>query len=120
MHWEMFMDKKSAVTTAYICPMHSDVRQSPSGKCPRCGMALVPEKHALCLAAAHVRKPFAHRYYGCGDGGNHGGSNDDALITRFVAKIKRQGLPEHDHEKNNQHAVPHARARARGDMSRLL
>jgi len=43
------MDKKSAVTTAYICPMHSDVRQSPSGKCPRCGMALVPEKHALCL-----------------------------------------------------------------------
>jgi uncharacterized membrane protein len=46
-------------------------------------------KHALCLAAAHVRKPFAHRYYGCGDGGNHGGSIDDALITRFVARIKR-------------------------------
>jgi Heavy metal binding domain len=49
MHWEMFMDKKSAVTTAYICPMHSDVRQSPSGKCPRCGMALVPENTRFAL-----------------------------------------------------------------------
>lgn len=49
MHWEMFMDKKSAVTTAYICPMHSDVRQSASGKCPRCGMALVPENTRFAL-----------------------------------------------------------------------
>ena len=49
MHWEMFMDKKSAATTAYICPMHSDVRQSASGKCPRCGMALVPENTRFAL-----------------------------------------------------------------------
>ena len=49
MHWEIFMDKKSAVTTAYICPMHSDVRQSASGKCPRCGMALVPENTRFAL-----------------------------------------------------------------------
>jgi hypothetical protein len=45
----MFMDKKSAATTAYICPMHSDVRQSASGKCPRCGMALVPENTRFAL-----------------------------------------------------------------------
>ena len=43
------MDKKSAATTAYICPMHSDVRQSASGKCPRCGMALVPENTRFAL-----------------------------------------------------------------------
>ena len=43
------MDKKSAVTTAYICPVHSDVRQSASGKCPRCGMALVPENTRFAL-----------------------------------------------------------------------
>ena len=49
MHWKMFMDKKSAATTAYICPMHSDVRQSASGKCPRCGMALVPENPRFAL-----------------------------------------------------------------------
>jgi hypothetical protein len=27
----------------YLCPMHSDVRQPSPGKCPKCGMALLPE-----------------------------------------------------------------------------
>ena len=27
----------------YTCPMHSDVRQPGPGKCPQCGMALLPE-----------------------------------------------------------------------------
>ena len=27
----------------YICPMHKNVRQSGPGKCPQCGMALMPE-----------------------------------------------------------------------------
>ena len=26
----------------YLCPMHSDVRQASAGKCPRCGMDLLP------------------------------------------------------------------------------
>lgn len=54
MLWEMFRDKKSAATTAYICPMHSDVRQSASGKCPRCGMALVPEKNRRFALLRHM------------------------------------------------------------------
>ncbi|HET7191126.1 MAG TPA: heavy metal-binding domain-containing protein [Pseudolabrys sp.] len=29
--------------TIYTCPMHRAVRQSGSGPCPKCGMALVPE-----------------------------------------------------------------------------
>jgi hypothetical protein len=45
----LFVDKKSAAATAYICPMHPDVRQSASGKCPRCGMALVPENTRFAL-----------------------------------------------------------------------
>jgi hypothetical protein len=28
---------------AYFCPMHSDIRQQGPGKCPKCGMALLPE-----------------------------------------------------------------------------
>lgn len=28
---------------AYVCPMHPEVRQPDAGKCPRCGMNLVPE-----------------------------------------------------------------------------
>ena len=27
----------------YVCPMHADVREAQPGRCPTCGMALVPE-----------------------------------------------------------------------------
>jgi len=27
----------------YFCPMHSHVRQATPGKCPQCGMDLLPE-----------------------------------------------------------------------------
>jgi hypothetical protein len=27
----------------YSCPMHKDIRQAGPGKCPTCGMALLPE-----------------------------------------------------------------------------
>ena len=37
------MDQKQPGEQTYICPMHSDVRQPDAGKCPKCGMALMPE-----------------------------------------------------------------------------
>jgi hypothetical protein len=37
------METKAAAGQIYLCPMHSDVRQSGPGKCPSCGMDLVPE-----------------------------------------------------------------------------
>jgi hypothetical protein len=43
------MDRKPAAATAYICPMHPDVRRDPPEKCPRCGMALVPENTRFAL-----------------------------------------------------------------------
>ena len=36
------MDRKSG-GPIYLCPMHPDVRQPQSGKCPKCGMDLLPE-----------------------------------------------------------------------------
>jgi len=30
--------------TTYTCPMHAEVRQGTPGKCPKCGMALEPDK----------------------------------------------------------------------------
>ena len=27
----------------YLCPMHSDVRESMAGQCPHCGMRLIQE-----------------------------------------------------------------------------
>ncbi len=32
--------------TVYTCPMHPEVKQDKAGKCPKCGMDLVPEKGA--------------------------------------------------------------------------
>jgi hypothetical protein len=34
-------DKRNPVV--YVCPMHASVRQAQPGRCPTCGMNLVPE-----------------------------------------------------------------------------
>lgn len=41
----------------YICPMHKNVRQSDPGKCPECGMALVPEGTSFALLRHMVSSP---------------------------------------------------------------
>lgn len=33
----------------YFCPMHSSVRQPIAGKCPQCGMDLLPEGTRFAL-----------------------------------------------------------------------
>jgi len=35
-------ETKSAAKQLYICPMHPDVVSDEPGKCPKCGMDLVP------------------------------------------------------------------------------
>jgi len=37
------MSEPVKVGQVYICPMHSNVRQPKPGKCPECGMDLLPE-----------------------------------------------------------------------------
>lgn len=44
---------------AYICPMHASVRQSSPGKCPKCGMALVPENTRFALLR-HMTGSWPH------------------------------------------------------------
>ncbi|WP_225872324.1 heavy metal-binding domain-containing protein [Pedobacter frigidisoli] len=49
---KMEMDNSKAVdnkstdvkSTTYTCPMHPEIRQDAPGKCPKCGMKLIPEK----------------------------------------------------------------------------
>jgi hypothetical protein len=33
----------TANSAVYVCPMHADIRQTQPGRCPTCGMNLVPE-----------------------------------------------------------------------------
>lgn len=39
------------VDEIYVCPMHPEVRQNSPGRCPKCGMSLVPESGAT--SASH-------------------------------------------------------------------
>ncbi|HWD21492.1 MAG TPA: heavy metal-binding domain-containing protein [Burkholderiales bacterium] len=42
----------------YRCPMHREVRGRAAGKCPRCGMALVPEGARFGLLRHIARSPL--------------------------------------------------------------
>ncbi len=45
------------MSAEYTCPMHPEVRQPGPGKCPKCGMTLVPVK------AAGNRASFARHWF---------------------------------------------------------
>jgi hypothetical protein len=42
----------------YICPMHADVRQPGPGKCPKCGMELLPEGTRFAMLRHIARSPL--------------------------------------------------------------
>jgi P-type Cu+ transporter len=76
------MDQTASSAAAYICPMHSGIRQSGPGKCPKCGMDLLPE--GTRFASTHDESPVASRSYAHGDGSAHGSGHDDDALTGFL------------------------------------
>ena len=42
----------------YLCPMHPEVRQATTGKCPRCGMELLPQGTRFALLRHMASKPL--------------------------------------------------------------
>jgi hypothetical protein len=42
----------------YVCPMHSKVRQHGPGKCPECGMDLLPEGTKFGLLRHMLSSPL--------------------------------------------------------------
>jgi Cu(I)/Ag(I) efflux system membrane fusion protein len=42
----------------YICPMHADIRQPNAGKCPKCGMDLLPEGTRFGMARHMLKSPM--------------------------------------------------------------
>jgi hypothetical protein len=42
----------------YFCPMHASVRQPEPGKCPHCGMALLPEGTRFAMLRHMAQKPW--------------------------------------------------------------
>jgi hypothetical protein len=52
------MAQVAAVAQIYVCPMHSDVRLAHPGKCPTCGMALLPEGTRFALLRHMFSSPL--------------------------------------------------------------
>ena len=52
----MAQPANSAAT--YTCPMHPDIRQIGPGKCPSCGMDLMPEGTRFALFRHMVSSPL--------------------------------------------------------------
>ena len=42
----------------YFCPMHPSVRQPKAAKCPRCGMALLPEGTRFGMLRHMTQRPL--------------------------------------------------------------
>jgi hypothetical protein len=52
------MDQKQVEGQAYLCPMHREVRQQGPGKCPKCGMGLLPEGTRFGLLRHMTQSPL--------------------------------------------------------------
>jgi Heavy metal binding domain len=42
----------------YTCPMHKDVHRAGPGKCPHCGMALLPEGARFAIVRHMMSSPM--------------------------------------------------------------
>jgi Cu+-exporting ATPase len=45
------------MAVVYTCPMHPEVREAKAGKCPKCGMGLLPEGTRFALLR-HMMTPL--------------------------------------------------------------
>ena len=52
------MSQGQAGEQVYFCPMHSDVHQPNSGKCPKCGMDLLPEGTRFGMLRHIIKSPL--------------------------------------------------------------
>ena len=49
---------KQSERRPYLCPMHPEVRQPNSGKCPKCGMDLLPEGTRFGMLRHMAKSPL--------------------------------------------------------------
>lgn len=53
-------DKLQETETIWTCPMHPEVRKTGPGKCPGCGMDLIPEKKSAATHDNHDMQKMSH------------------------------------------------------------
>ena len=57
-HLEDGVRQKRDAGQIFLCPMHPDVRQPNPGKCPKCGMDLVPEGTRFAMLRHMISSPL--------------------------------------------------------------
>ena len=62
MSQDTFPQSHATASDIHVCPMHPEVRQTGPGRCPKCGMHLVPEAEA----AGAARASHGHGHHGDG------------------------------------------------------
>jgi len=51
------MNQSQSAGQVYLCPMHAEVRQPNPGKCPKCGMDLLPEGTRFAMLRHMSKSP---------------------------------------------------------------
>ncbi|WP_375138496.1 copper-transporting P-type ATPase [Rubrivivax albus] len=86
--------------TIYTCPMHPEVEQDAPGKCPKCGMFLVPKDQASADAHAghghaghahHDHAGHAHHDHAAHGHPGHAGHEHHAPAASMPAKAAKAG-----------------------------
>ena len=52
------MTQSEGAGTLFLCPMHPEVRQPSAGKCPKCGMDLLPEGTRFAMFRHMIKNPM--------------------------------------------------------------
>lgn len=52
------MNQSQSAGKVYLCPMHPEVRQPNPGKCPKCGMDLLPEGTRFAMLRHMIKSPL--------------------------------------------------------------
>jgi hypothetical protein len=55
---EISMNHGVKAGSAFFCPMHADVHELSPGKCPKCGMDLLPEGTRFGLLRHMISSPL--------------------------------------------------------------
>ena len=49
---------EAQASETYVCPMHPSIRQAAPGKCPKCGMDLLPQGTRFAILRHVAKNPL--------------------------------------------------------------